>query len=63
MNNLETMQIVALCGWLVLAASAFAGYRLSWKRSLVYALMWASIFALVFLVVGAVMPSASSNNI
>lgn len=50
MNEFDTIQIIYLFGWLILAAGAFAAYRLSWKRSLVYLFVWGSIFALVFLV-------------
>ena len=50
MNEFDRIQIVMLLGWLVLAGSALAGYRLSWKKGLVLALIWASIFAAVFLV-------------
>jgi len=49
-NQFDGIQIVMLLGWLVLAGGALAGYRLSWKKGLVLALIWASIFAAVFLV-------------
>lgn len=50
MNEFDTIQIIYLLGWLILAGSAIAAYRLSWKRSILYLLIWGSIFALVFLV-------------
>lgn len=49
MNELAAMQLVYLIGWLVLAVSALAAYRLSWKRGIVYLLIWGSIFAGIFL--------------
>lgn len=50
MTEFGAMQLVYLVGWLVLAGSALAVYRLNWKRGLLYLLMWGSIFAAVFLV-------------
>ncbi len=50
MNEIGTIQLIYLFGWLILAGGALAAYRLSWKKGLVLALVWASIFALVFLV-------------
>ncbi|MCT2558639.1 hypothetical protein N0B51_06570 [Tsuneonella sp. YG55] len=47
MNEISTVQIVALLGWLLLAGSAFAGYRLGWKESIRLALLWAGIFIAV----------------
>lgn len=44
MNELATVQIVALIGWLVLALSAFASFRLDWKKSVRMALVWIAIF-------------------
>lgn len=49
MNEIDTVQIVALVGWLILAAGALAGYRLSWKKGLVMAFAWGAIFLAVFL--------------
>lgn len=54
MTEFGTMQLVYLLGWLILAVSALAAYRLSWRRGIVYLLVWGSIFALVFLVFGLV---------
>ncbi len=50
MSEFGTMQLVYLIGWLVLASSALAAYRLSWKRGILYLLIWGSVFAAVFLV-------------
>ena len=38
---------------LALAGGALAAYRLSWKRSVTYALIWACIFAAVTLLFNA----------
>lgn len=54
MNEFEAINIVWVLGALVLAGGALAGYRLSWKRGLVYALMWASIFVAVTLLINLV---------
>ena len=51
----NTVQIVALLGWLILAGSALASYRLSWSKALRMGLIWAAIFtavALLFSIVG-----------
>ncbi len=50
MNELATVQIVALIGWLVLAMSAYASFRLDWKQSVRMALIWIAIFGGVALV-------------
>ena len=49
MNEFETVHIVALAGWLILAGSAFASHRLSWSKALRMALVWVAIFLGVFL--------------
>lgn len=45
MSEYDSVQLVALLAWLVLAGSALASYRLSWKSGIRMALAWASIFA------------------
>ncbi len=50
MNEFDTVQIIALLGWLILAGGALASYRLSWKEGLRMGFIWAVIFATVFLV-------------
>lgn len=55
MNEYAWVQIVALAGWLILAASAFASYRLNWSRTIRMALIWAGIFVamgLLFSILG-----------
>jgi hypothetical protein len=49
-NQYGAVQLIALIGWLVLAGSAFASYRLSWKENVRLALTWAGIFVAVALV-------------
>lgn len=48
------ISIVAMAGWLILALSSFAAYRLSWKKGLLMALIWASIFLAVVAFISAV---------
>ncbi len=43
------VSIVAMLGWLVLAGSAFASYRLSWSKTAQLALTWVAIFGAAFL--------------
>ena len=43
------VQIVALVGWLILAGSALASYKLSWGKAAKMALTWTAIFVGVFL--------------
>ena len=43
MMEFEIVQLIALIGWLILAASAFASFRLNWKTSLRNILIWAVI--------------------
>ena len=49
MNQFDTVQLVALFGWLILAGGALASFKLQWKEGLRLAFIWASIFATVFL--------------
>lgn len=55
MNEHGAVQLVALFGWLILAGSAFASYRLGWKESVRMALLWAGIFTAVALLFSLVM--------
>jgi hypothetical protein len=48
-NAFGTVQFIALLGWLILAGSAFASYRLGWKESVRLGLVWAGIFVAVAL--------------
>jgi hypothetical protein len=38
------LSLVALLGWLIVALSGYASYRLNWKKSVTMALAWAAIF-------------------
>lgn len=56
MNEYSIVGVISLLAWLALAVTAWRGYRVSGKRTLIYALMWGSIFivvALVFAAIGA----------
>lgn len=52
-SELDGLRIVALVGWLVLAGSALAAYRLAWKKAVVMALVWVAIFGGVALAISA----------
>ena len=47
----STVSIVALLGWLILAGSALASYRMSWGKFAQLALTWLAIFVGLFLLV------------
>ena len=47
MNEFGWVQLVALAGWLILAASAYASYRMNWGQTIRLALIWAGIFTAV----------------
>lgn len=51
MSGDQSVQIVALTAMLVLAASAYASYRLEWRNMVRQGLIWATIFAAVTLVI------------
>jgi len=42
------VSIVALIGWLIIAGSAIASFRLGWSRIIQLALMWLAIFGGLF---------------
>ena len=44
MSQFEWIHILWAFGALLLVGSALAAHQLSWKKSLLYALIWASIF-------------------
>ena len=43
------VSIVALVGWLVLAGFALRGHRIGWRKGLVMAFVWGSIFLAITL--------------
>ena len=49
MNEYAVISIIAMLGWLVLAGSALASYRLSWGKTAQLALTWVAIFGGLFL--------------
>lgn len=60
MNEGSIISIVALLGWLILAGSAIASFRLGWGKIVQLALVWLAIFAGLFVVadlLGARLPS------
>jgi hypothetical protein len=52
----EWVSIVALLGWLILAASAYRAKQVGAGKTIVMALAWVSIFFLVAAVFSAVSP-------
>lgn len=60
MNEGSIISIVALVGWLILAGSAIASFRLGWSKIIQLALVWFAIFAGLFVVadlLGARLPT------
>ena len=55
MTEYSWVHLVALGGWLILAAGAFASYRLRWSQAIRMALIWAGIFLAVGLLFSMVM--------
>ena len=49
MNEYETVRIVALIGWLILAVGALASYRMKWGQAFKMGFSWVAIFVGVFL--------------
>jgi len=47
-NEGQLVSIIALIGWLILAGSALASYRLNWSTAFRMGLTWVAIFAGVF---------------
>ena len=54
MSEFDGIRLVALVGWLLLAASA--AYRLDWKKGLRLALVWIASFTGAALVFGLLLP-------
>ena len=60
MSEGAIISIVAMLGWLILAGSALASYRLGWSKIAQLALVWLAIFAGLFVVadlLGARLPT------
>lgn len=54
MNEFDTVHLISLLGFLILAGSALVGQRLDWRKGLVMALTWAGLFVMVFLFISLV---------
>ncbi|MEP0391471.1 MAG: hypothetical protein ABJ205_01255 [Erythrobacter sp.] len=60
MNEGMIISIVAMLGWLILAGSALASFKLGWNKMAQLALVWLAIFAGLFVIaelLGARLPS------
>ena len=60
MNEGSIISIVALLGWLILAGSALASFRMGWGKMIQLALVWLAIFAGLFVIadlMGATLPN------
>ena len=60
MNEGAIISIVAMVGWLILAGSALASFRLGWAKMAQMALVWLAIFVGLFViadVLGARLPT------
>ena len=51
MNEGAIISIVALIGWLIIAGSALASFRLGWSKMAQLALVWVAIFGGLYLLV------------
>lgn len=60
MSESSIISIVALLGWLILAGSAIASFKLGWAKIAQLALVWLAIFAGLFVaadLLGARLPT------
>lgn len=60
MNEGAIISIVGLLGWLILAGSAIASFKLGWGKIVQLGLIWLAIFAGLFVVadlLGARLPT------
>ncbi|MCK0099549.1 hypothetical protein MWU38_09150 [Qipengyuania sp. S6317L1] len=60
MSEGSIISIVALLGWLILAGSALASFRMGWGKMAQLALVWLAIFAGLFVIadlMGATLPN------
>lgn len=49
MSEIQIVQIISLVGFLILAGSALASFRLAWSKALRMVLIWGAIFCAVAL--------------
>lgn len=47
MNEYAWVSIIALVGWLILAASSYRAHRIGAKKTVVMALAWGAIFLFI----------------
>lgn len=60
MNEVSIVSIIAMLGWLILAGSALASFRLGWAKMAQLALVWLAIFVGLFVIadlIGATLPN------
>ena len=60
MNEGAIISIVAMLGWLILAGSAMASFKLGWSKIVQLALLWLAIFVGLYVVadlLGARLPT------
>ena len=60
MSEVSIISIVAMLGWLILAGSAMASFRLGWSKIAQMALLWLAIFVGLYVVadlLGARLPT------
>lgn len=49
MKEFQTVQLIAMIGWLILVGSALASYKFTWRKGLTMTLAWIAIFVGVFM--------------
>jgi fucose permease len=54
MNEYQIVSIISLVGFLILMVSGLASHKLSMKKGVTMALVWAAIFAIVVLFISLV---------
>ncbi|MCK0128356.1 hypothetical protein [Erythrobacter sp. F6033] len=52
MSEITMISLVSLIGWLVIAGSAVASFKLGWGKLVQMALVWLAIFGGAFVIVG-----------
>ena len=56
MSEFDSLNLIFLLMAAILPVSALMGRKLAWKKGVVMALAWASIFVIVAVFIGLVMP-------
>lgn len=57
MNGLQTVGVLALVGWLILALAGLRGHGLNWSKTTRLAMIWVGIFVIVTLFISIVGPA------